>query len=351
MRVAERFRVGLTLILLAACCVWPCGCRDTESPPAVPAGVVRLEGTPEEIGARHGTALRDGIEIMIGEYVGADVEAQPELLARVRAMKPSLPRWYRRELAACAKAAGVDEDMLLYAQCEGDIKGLGGCTVYAAFGEATHNGRMEIGRNFDYWGLESTEACCVVLAFIPKREDGHAFVSVGWAGILGGWTLVNERGLFVANTLGGGFATNPEGVPTLILARMIVQKAATVDEAIEIVRRTPRMRGQGLLIAQAGDAPDAAVVTYDAETVDVERQTAGFAFDTSIGTDPVALAKMLRRPERAPIDTIRSAGTGITLHSVAIRPHEHRMWVAHGRSPSAHRGQYAEYDLKALLKR
>lgn len=332
----------------------------TASRPAndVPPGVVRLAGSPEEIGTRHGTILGESVRLMIREYVGTemdDPESRARAIGRVRVMKPSLPEWYRRELSACAKAAGVDEDVLLYAQCEGDIKSLGGCTSYVAFGPATHDGKMEIGRNFDYWGIESADKCAVILNVVPRPEDGYAFVSVGWAGILGGWTFFNEKGLFVANNIGGFNEKNPQGVPTLILERIIAQKAATVEEAVALIRSISRMRGQALVIGQAGPhggggSQSAAVVLYDGVQVQASIATNGFAFHTSTGTDAGRLQEMLRMHNRKPMDTIRSAGTYITLHSVAIWPESRALWVAHGRKPSAHLGEYVRCDLNVLLK-
>jgi hypothetical protein len=150
-------------------------------------------------------------------------------------------------------------------------------------------------------------------------------VSVGWAGILGGWTFFNEKGLFVSNNIGGFNEKNPQGVPTLILERIIAQKAATVEEAVALIRSTPRMRGQALVIGQAGGparhmGAAAAVVLYDGATVQVMPATNGFAFHTSTGTDAGRLQAMLRMQHRKPMDAIRSVGTYITLHSVAIWP-------------------------------
>lgn len=325
---------------------------------AAQKGVVRLEGSPEEIGRQHGTLLADRIKLMLKEYVGDDMESgrlKESVLNRVRTMKPSLPDWYLQELSACAAAAGVDEDVLLYAQCEGDIKSLGGCTAYFAFGPATHDGKVEIGRNFDYWGIESTKKVVTVLAVVPRPEDGCAFVSVGWCGILGGWTFFNEKGLYVSNNLGGFPFTDAHGVPTLILERIIAQKAATVDEAVEIIRSTPRMRGQALVIGQAGDGaaipPSAAVVMYDAKRVAVTPAENGFAFDSSIGARPQGLLAILQCADRQPVEAIKSAGNRITLHSVAIRPAEGAIWIAHGRKPEAHLGEYVRYDLRELLRR
>jgi len=261
-----------------------------------------------------------------------------------------------QELVACAQAAGVEEDVLLYAQCEGDIRSLGGCTAYVAFGPATPDGRMEIGRSFDYWGLESTRECATVLAVVPRPQDGHAFVAVGWSGILGGWTLYNEKGLFVANNLGGLFERDPLGIPTLILTRILAQKAASLDEAIALVRSSPRMRGQALVIGWAGDptrglGPAAARIEYDARTVQITPSTAGFVSHSSVGSDPELLQEALRRPRRQAYDTIRSVGNTITLHSVAVRPAEGTLWVAHGRRSNAHEGTYVQYDLPTLLGR
>jgi len=325
----------------------------------LPAGVVRLQGSPEEIGRRHGKLYKYHIRRMLVEYIGGSGvwdREKDELLARVRIMKPSLPDWYLGELRACAKEVGISEDVLLYAQCEGDIQSLWGCTSFVAFGPATHDGKVEMGRSFDYWGLDSTRECAVVLAVIPRPEDGYAFVSVGWTGILGGWTFINEKGLFVSNNLGGGWATDPKGIPTLILERIIAQKAATVEEAVELVRTSPRMRGQVLMVGQAGDAengipPHAVELSYDAQEVDVTPAKDGFAFNSSIGADEDTVRKLLRRRFRRPTSPIHSAGNSITLHSVAIRPTEYKLWVAHGPPSHAHKSKYVFYDLRKLLAR
>jgi hypothetical protein len=373
--------VALTPVAVGALLFWPRADRPREcespapspavaqaesQPPLAPspettpaAGVVRLAGSPEEIGAAHGRQLAAEIRTVIAEYVGDDLEdgrLRADMCARVRRMRASLPAWYRRELDACARAAKVNPDVLLYAQCEGDIKSLGGCTTYAAFGPATSDGELEIGRNFDYWGLQSTARCVRVFAVVPRRSDGHAFVSVGWSGILGGWTFYNQKGLFVANNLGGFSKRDPRGIPTLILERIVAQKAATLEEAIALVRKLPRMRGQVLIVGHAGDAsrgvkPSAALVAYDAARVEVTRATDGLVFHSSIGRSAETILDGLSKEKRQAFDVIRSAGASITLHSVAIRPQEGKIWVAHGRESAAHLGAYIEHDMKALLRR
>lgn len=359
MYMAFQHPTSLNLPILLIFCLGLPGCRELLSSGELLPGVIRLTGSPEKIGRQHGELLADRIRIMLREYVGDVLEKdrlKPREQAQVRTIKPFLPEWYLQELAACARTAQVDEDVLLYAQGEGDFRSLAGCTCYLAFGERTSDGAMEIGRNFDYWGLESTDQCSRVFAVVPTPGTGYAFVSVGWTGILGGWTILNERGLFVACNLGGFWKKNPQGVPTLILMRILAQQAATVEAAIEIIETTPRLRGAALVLGQTGDPvagipPDAAVVLYDAEEVEVQKHEQGWAFHSSVGTDPGSLLEILRTPNRSPFAAIQSAGNAITLHSVAIRPQAHTIWVAQGRKTSAHLGPYVQYDIRSLLGR
>jgi hypothetical protein len=339
-----------TLILLAIVSV-PAWCD--------PLQPLELSGSPTDIGRQHGTLLTKQIRLVVNEYIKDSSTwrwRKEEMLERVRRMKPSLPSWFREELTACAEAAGVDEDILLYAQCEGDIRSLHGCTTYVAFGDATRGDIFEIGRSFDYWGFDSTESGAVILAVKPVPADGYAFVSVGWAGILGGWTFINEKGVFVGNNIGGGYEKNPEGIPTLIMERIIAQKAGNLEEAVKLVHEHPRMRGQVLVIGYTGDEAagipsDAVVIEYDAKNVKVIPHTGGFAFDSSAGRDPIDIRKKIRRRWRDPTGPVCYAGTSITLHSVAIRPLENAIWVAHGDTPSAHLGGYTRFDLRKLLSR
>lgn len=326
--------------------------------PVHAADIMRLEGTHKEMGQQHGNLAREHIRLMISEYIGdelIDGKLNDSARKKITAMKESLPEWFMDELNACADEVGLDRDVLLYAQCEGDIRSLPGCTTYVAFGDATHNGQVEMGRNFDYWGLDSIEECVRVFTVFPKKKGHYAFLSVGWAGILGGWTFYNEKGLFVANNIGGYNEKNPKGIPTLILQRMIAETAATVDEAIELIKRYPRMRGQAIILGHAGNPeegiePSAAVVLYDARTVTVKRPVGGFVFHSSTWTSKRRLRRHVKARKSNVYNSIRSAGTGITLHSVAIEPAAKTVWVAHGTRPGAHRGKYVPFNLRTLFE-
>lgn len=304
-RLERRHKVLATLLLAVVCArlseaLWrprfvrtrpvdpvPAMCGKGSLERRGPYLVLNVAGTPEEMGQQHGTLLRHTIGFMLSNYttLHRDRGGMADLLAVVKRMRTALPDPITREIDACAEAAGVDADLLMLAQCVGDaasaVRALhepptthsdGGhaCTSYVAFGEATETGRLEFGRNFEYsFDPECAVAKCCSLLTYQRPSEGYAFMSVGLAGVCTGWTLVNEKGLVVANHLGGGTNVSPDAVPTLLLARLVAQYAATVDEGVAILKRTPRMRGQIIWLAQdsapGSERPARAVaVEYDA---------------------------------------------------------------------------------------
>ena len=353
-------------------------------PCAIPGGslslnhrqmVLHVSGSPEEIGAQHGQLLRKSIGVMLDGYVrdfafGRDADDESLLRSRARTLRPNLPAWYLAELSACAKAAGVDEELLLIAQCEGDLRSLNtpagpqaGCSAYVTFDDRG----MRIGRNFDYHGGAFVNNCAVTVYARPRRSDGIPFAAVGWSGVLGGWTLVNAEGLVIANHLGGGSQKNPQGIPTLILTRIVAQKAATIDAALEIIRSSPRMRGQIVWLAQPrsadGSRPARAVaVEYDAEQVAVREAEAGtlivgnrnLAFGRGADApappaEPDSIYRALYQALHAPPDASGSRPISATwryntMHSVEILPEQGAMFVAHGQIP-AQMGEFVQYTL------
>ena len=332
--------------------------------------VLRISGDPDELGSQHGQLLRKSIGVMLDGYVrdfafGGDAGRESLIRARARTLRPNLPAWYQVELAACAAAAGVDDDLLLIAQCEGDLRSLStpagpqaGCSAYVTFDERS----MRIGRNFDYHGGPFVNNCALVIYAHPA--GGIPFVAVGWSGVLGGWTLVNAEGLVIANHLGGGPQKNPLGMPTLILTRILAQKAATVDEAIEIIRRTPRMRGQIVWLAQPRSRDGsrearAVAVEYDADEMAVREAEAGtlivgnrnLAFGRTDGSlaPPDSVYEALSEALHAPLDAsgrrpISATWRHNTMHSVEIMPEPGVMFVAHGQIP-AQTGKFVMYEL------
>lgn len=330
---------------------------------------LHVSGSPEEMGRQNGTLLARRIRLLLDEYIlgGNVISNDPgdpdrrRLLGAVRTMRRALPPSFLRESDACAEAAGIDRDVLLLAQCEGDLRDAAAeaCTGYAAFGPATADGRLECGRNLDWWVGENTaRQAALVTYWDPAPGEGYRFAAVGFAGILTGWTLLNERGLVVANHLGGGYETRLEAIPTLLLAREIAERAASVEEGIGILRRAPRMRGQIIWIAEDADPargrPARAVaVEYDAKRLVVREAKDGvlivtntnLAFDGEVPDEKCSCSRYQRlraeiRRRRGRLDgTVPlTAGSGIansiTLHVVEVVPSRGVFEVRHGTLPA-----------------
>lgn len=219
--------------------------------------VLQVAGSPTRMGRQHAAYLAPEIRFTIEGYIDPYLDGWQggELRAAVAEMKTALPKPLREEIEACARAAGVDPVALYLAQCIGDVEEAAAnhCSAYVAFGPATVDGRLEFGRNLDY-GLDRdvVRRCALITEYRPAQ--GHAFTAVGVAGMLTGWTLINEHGLVVGNHLGGGSATDTRAIPTLLLARWIAQNAATVEEGVALLRSLPRMRGQIIWLAQDASA-------------------------------------------------------------------------------------------------
>ena len=249
--------------------------------------------------------------------------------------------------------------------------GENGCTSFAAFGDATVDGKLIMGRNTDYAGGGLWDKYQIVMFYGP--EEGYRFVNVSSAGLIKCNSCMNEKGL----CLGGHFLflndTRADGVAFTFFELEIMKKASTIDEAVTIIRENARAGAFAFLVAD-GKTNEAAVIEVSAGRVGVRRAEGNVVWETNmatteeiepvdvflrndIGKNPIARFERMRMllnenmgsitPDLAAkfmgdhmdmcSDSMRPAGgivsqlTNVT--SAVFSPADFEFWVADGLSP------------------
>jgi len=322
--------------------------------------VLHVAGTPRQMGEQHGRLLKAEVQRMVDDLIvrgegGRESYSYQRLLEGSRVMERFLLPEFREELHALAEAAEVDCDELVAAQLFGDVWGAQYCTSFAVFGPATRTGECIVGRNMDYWDNGVSQYAAVLIHFTPDR--GRPFFTVSWAGIINGWTAMNDHGLCVSNNIGyGAKSESLEGLSTCFMLRKVAQFAQTVEEGVRIIEEGPRAIGTNMMVA-GGHPPNAAVVEYDhAEAVarwakdgyvmadnsfrrlyrEEPDDEEGFSSYSRYGT----LLKLIREHYGQIDETMNFAAapgvpiTSINLHSALLFPQSGRFRVSMGKVPA-----------------
>ncbi len=235
--------------------------------------VLKLTGSPFEMGRQHGELLADEIrrgpipyyrsylERLMGRSgLGAVAPlawsaAQQLIGTRVRA---GLPAYALEAIRGMSEGADLDlqetlqgctmpDTLLWVASRMMQLKRVGpavyhrlalgmGCTSAIAHGEATVDGKLLHARNFDYHGVDCWPRTSAVIFHEP--DEGLRYVSIGAAGVLlGGVTAMNEAGLTL--TVHQHMFTDRAalgGMPAGVIGDRIMREARSLDDAEAILR-------------------------------------------------------------------------------------------------------------------
>lgn len=260
--------------------LWPADAKDNWTGRLVRVekhlALLTVRGSPQERGTAHGKLLKEEVRALV-KSVRAFVQGDGQFdkcLDGAKTMRKYIDPDVLAEMDACALAAEAAPDELLLAHLFGDVnralKVRSYCSSFAAFGPATSGGKLIVGRNFDYGGHGLEGGLPLILQEIPAGDNaGRPFVTIGYAGILNGWTAMNADGLCASNNTLFSGVDSLEGMATCFLLRKIVERAKTVEEGVAILEHTPRACTTGMLIAGKNNAglSDARLVEFDAKTL------------------------------------------------------------------------------------
>lgn len=260
-----------------------------------------------------------------------------------------------------------------------------GCSSFATWGTQSTDSSLLIGRNFDFYVGDAFAENKQVAFYTP--DQGYKFASVGWPGMIGVLSGMNETGLTVTINAAKSAVPTGSATPISILTREILQYASTIDEAFTIAKKRKTFVSESILIGSAKDGKAAIIEKSPEKTVlfkgkEADRlictnhyQSEEFSKDErnmeNIRTSdsPYRFARLEELiNENLPIDAskaasilrnhkgLQNADLGlanemainqfIAHHSVIFQPEKRLMWVS---TSPWQCGKYVAYDLNKIF--
>lgn len=329
--------------------------------------VLFLKGTPEEMGAQHGTLLKAEVQnlmdrVLYGVGVGSSFAKSRWFFNEIEEATGRFGKFvdprYTREMDAMASAAGVLREE---ARLANYFPELFHCSGFAVFGDATAGGRIFHGRVLDYMKGIGLEQNATVIVHQP--EQGHAWVNISYAGFIGSVTAMNAKHISVGE-MGGRGEGQWDGKPMAQLIREVMEQAGTLDEAVAIMRRGPRTCEYYYVIADGKTKRAVGIAATPTKFEVVLPNQAHPQLPHPI-RDAVLMSAGDRYEELArrvkggfgkfDADGARDLMTrpvcmNSNIHSVLFAPDTLDFWVANADSKNvASHTRYTHYNLKALL--
>jgi isopenicillin-N N-acyltransferase-like protein len=332
--------------------------------------VLTVAGTPEEIGRQKaeltGAVMQQlaGYPLQLVKLVRGETDT-PKLIERGRALLENAPADYRAEVTAFGEASGIDPDVGVLANTLPDLyRGGFGCSSLLVEPARSTTGGPIFGRNLDFFTFGVLQKYGLVTVCRP--EGKHAFASVGFPGLFGVLSGMNDAGLavavhevYVSRDMAPMFDAG--GMPYAMLFRQILEECRTVDEAEKLLRDSKRTTKLNLAVC---DKTRVAVLEMTPRTVAVRYADDGILVCTNhFRTDELKMLAICRRYDKL-IEAASQPKLGVkdvaaklnevnqgrmTVQTMIFEPAALRLRVAMGSCPSSEL-PLKPLDLGPLLK-
>lgn len=132
-----------------------------------------------------------------------------------------------------------------------------GCTSFGLRNGKTKDGKLLIGRNFDFFAGQDFAHNKIVCFTKPKF--GNKFMYVTWAGFTGVVSGMNDKGLTVTINAAKSDIPSSAATPISLLAKEILQYAGTIEQAYAIAKKRQTFVSESILIGSAIDKKTASI--------------------------------------------------------------------------------------------
>jgi len=325
--------------------------------------VLHLYGSHEEMGRQYGTLLRRPLSHLAALLRAAvPAKQRDQLLTLARLREHTLPDGIRTEIRTAAEAAGIPYDCLVAVNVLPKVQ----CTALAAWGDATADGEMLVGRNAEYqsFGL----AKCGTLLVVLHPDDGLPVAAISFIGLMGAYTGINSEGVAFGNMLAfnGRFTgVRSEGEAIQTAMRMVAHRSRSAEEMCRLLADVPAAIP---VCVMAADREEARVLEIDpgahAERLgeDGVLAVSNWLFDPELrsGGPPQcdrydalmdAASRHRGRIDVAIVEEALNAARweGLNLQAVVFEPAKMLMHLSANRVPAS-AGPYATFDLRELFE-
>ena len=264
--------------------------------------VLSVEGSPQEMGRQEAVLTGEVVkslasyprQLMVLSGRGKDWDKWVET---AQTLTSHASQAHRDELQSYAAKSGYPLDLIRVANAIMDLhRGGYACSALMIDSAKSQTGGILFGRNLDFYTLGVLDRYGLVTVFRPNGK--HAFATVGFPGLTGCISGMNDAGLAMAVhevrlTADNAPILNPKAMPYTLCLRQILEDCTTIEQAEKVLRASERST---ILSVDICSRTGTGVLEITPKTVALRRGSDGICVNTNhFRTDGLCLWKACPR--------------------------------------------------------